>query len=309
MGLPLGCGLDAISEVLSLVQCDARVFGQFASAGANGRAVAACGLIDTTTGAIALNSPADDPGTVARLDLRAVLGELSPVVSARVLGSVSELTLEIGAVAASATIDSLCSPAEALSRNYAIGALHLGFASSDITTMGLRLGLTQPVAAAGLEIDVADGRARVEIASLLGASLNERAANTALFDNDGTTEVNLTERIGRLVADWADAVLPNAPTAALSPLVELLEVLCLDLFLSGLVSLVVNAQNFPAANNPRTLHNVQAPGELATVPAGQYDVAALRIGIRDALYQVTLYLARASVGPNSVRGQRSVELV
>jgi hypothetical protein len=60
---------------------------------------------------------------------------------------------------------------------------------------------------------------------------------------------------------------------------------------NGVVTLDVNAQNDPLTGNPE-------PVDWAGLPAGQYDVAALRIGILDAAgaSNVHLYLGRASVG-------------
>lgn len=64
------------------------------------------------------------------------------------------------------------------------------------------------------------------------------------------------------------------------------------LYLDGVVSLTFNAQNALTAGNP-------APADLAALEPGRYDVAALRIGVLDALGPagVRLYLARGSVGP------------
>lgn len=64
------------------------------------------------------------------------------------------------------------------------------------------------------------------------------------------------------------------------------------LYFSGVVALGVNAQNRPLSGNA-------GPGEWSGLPPGQYDVAALRIGILDLLgtNNVNLYLGRGSVGP------------
>lgn len=64
------------------------------------------------------------------------------------------------------------------------------------------------------------------------------------------------------------------------------------LFLNGVVALTVNAQNDPAAGGPE-------PADWTGLDPGRYDVAALRIGVLDALGQsnVRLYLGRGSVGP------------
>ena len=64
------------------------------------------------------------------------------------------------------------------------------------------------------------------------------------------------------------------------------------LYLSGVVSLVVNAQNDPLTGGAE-------PADWRSLPARQYDVAALRIGLLGAVgsSDVHLYLGRGSVGP------------
>ncbi len=66
---------------------------------------------------------------------------------------------------------------------------------------------------------------------------------------------------------------------------------------TGLLSIVVNAQSAPTGNANPIPTNFQDP----PVPAGQYDVAAIRIGVLDLLgpdFNVDLTLARSSVGQN-----------
>lgn len=69
------------------------------------------------------------------------------------------------------------------------------------------------------------------------------------------------------------------------------------LFLSNIVSITVNAQNRPSSGGPPPLDWIA--GETSAPPEGQYEVAALRIGVLDVLGAngVRLYLGRASVGP------------
>jgi hypothetical protein len=75
------------------------------------------------------------------------------------------------------------------------------------------------------------------------------------------------------------------------PIVTAISGLFSALFVNQVVTLDVNAQNDPLAGNPE-------PVDWSGLPAGQYDVAALRVGILDAAgaSNVHLYLGRASVG-------------
>ncbi len=80
----------------------------------------------------------------------------------------------------------------------------------------------------------------------------------------------------------------NAPIAAI---VNVVALVYNTLYLSGVVALVVNAQNDPLTGSAE-------PADWAGLPAGRYDVAALRIGVLGALgnADVRLYLGRGSVG-------------
>lgn len=109
----------------------------------------------------------------------------------------------------------------------------------------------------------------------------------------------LTGTVGGLVGAAIDTVL--RPLAALppttmstlgTPIVALVSTVYRELYLSGVVSLTVNAQNDPLAGSPE-------PADWAGLPEGRYDVAALRIGVLGALpaNDVRLYLGRGSVGP------------
>lgn len=111
----------------------------------------------------------------------------------------------------------------------------------------------------------------------------------------------LTADFGRLVGIAVDGVL--SPFASLTPAVEALadpivaavSTVYSTLFVSELVSVTVNAQNDPADRSTE-------PRDWSTMPDGRYDVAALRIGVLDALgaHGVQLYLGRGSVGPGCV---------
>lgn len=81
-----------------------------------------------------------------------------------------------------------------------------------------------------------------------------------------------------------------------SPLVELLSLLTSGLLgVDGVASLLINVQNDPLTGNPE-------PGDWAAIPNGQYDVAALRLGVLGLLgtgQDVDVVLATGSVGPNT----------
>ncbi|MBL3680351.1 hypothetical protein D3230_13790 [Leucobacter chromiireducens subsp. solipictus] len=93
-------------------------------------------------------------------------------------------------------------------------------------------------------------------------------------------------------------VLPVAVSALATPIITAVTTLYSRLFLSGIVALTVNAQNDPFTGGPE-------PPDWAALPTGRYDVAALRIGVLDALggLGVRLYLGRASVGPGCTAAQ------
>ncbi|MHA3684121.1 choice-of-anchor G family protein [Leucobacter sp. HY1908] len=87
-------------------------------------------------------------------------------------------------------------------------------------------------------------------------------------------------------------VLPPTVNEAVTGILDLVESISAALFLSGTIQLLVNAQNRPESGAP-------APLDWAEIPPGQYDVAALRVGILGLLSEndVRLYLGRGSVGP------------
>ncbi|QZY50599.1 choice-of-anchor G family protein [Leucobacter tenebrionis] len=109
--------------------------------------------------------------------------------------------------------------------------------------------------------------------------------------------------VGGVVSGVVDGVLPAVTglpaklTMVTAPLISLVSRLYNGLFLSNIVSITVNAQNAPATGGPPPPD--WAPGQPTAPPEGQYEVAALRIGVLDGLGPngVRLYLGRASVGP------------
>lgn len=110
----------------------------------------------------------------------------------------------------------------------------------------------------------------------------------------------LTSGLGPIVAGIVDDALPAVPSliaelpGLTGPVVTAVASVYDALFLEGLVEVLVNAQNDPSSGGPE-------PSDWAsTIPDGQYDVAAIRIGVLNAAQSagVWLYLGRASVGVN-----------
>ncbi len=77
------------------------------------------------------------------------------------------------------------------------------------------------------------------------------------------------------------------------PIMDVVSTLYTRLFLEGLVAVTINARN--STPDPSDAE----PPDWAALPEGRYDVAAIRIGVLDALgpSAVRLYLGRGSVGP------------
>lgn len=89
--------------------------------------------------------------------------------------------------------------------------------------------------------------------------------------------------------------LPPAVDNAAGAIGALVSGLYNNLFLNGVVSLLVNAQNDPLPGSPTP---GPEPPDWTGLPEGRYDVAALRIGVLGALpsNDVRLYFGRGSVG-------------
>lgn len=128
----------------------------------------------------------------------------------------------------------------------------------------------------------------------------ELLLSTALSGITGLV-ADATDDAAALVDALTDAVVAtlNLLDAVDSLLFQLLEGVLGGLFdaADGLLSIVVNAQSAPTGNANPIPSNFQDP----PVPAGQYDVAAIRIGVLDLLgddLNVDLTLARSSVGQN-----------
>lgn len=114
---------------------------------------------------------------------------------------------------------------------------------------------------------------------------------------------------GGVISGVVDGVLPvvtGLPTRFASvtgALLTLVSRLYTGLFLSNILRITVNAQNFPASGEPPPPDWV--PGQPTAPPAGRYEVAAMRVGVLDGLGTngVRLYLGRASVGPGCSAAQ------
>lgn len=106
----------------------------------------------------------------------------------------------------------------------------------------------------------------------------------------------LVNGLGGLVGGVVNGVLSPLATIGttvtdlLQPIITAVSGVYNALFLDGIVSITVNAQNDPATG--------AGPAEWQYLPDGQYDVSALRVGVLDVLGQqaVSLHLGRASVG-------------
>lgn len=135
----------------------------------------------------------------------------------------------------------------------------------------------------------------------IDASLDELEAGDGINATGGlglTVLVNgATGLIGPVLAGIIRGTLPAVSATlssldlAVDPLVEVVADVYSALFLDGIVAVTVNAQNDPSTGDAE-------PADWAGLPDGRYDVAALRIGVLDALgdADVRLYLGRASVG-------------
>lgn len=108
----------------------------------------------------------------------------------------------------------------------------------------------------------------------------------------------LVSGLGKIVGDAVEGVLgplrslPSTVTSLISDVLSVGSAVYNRLFLSGLVSLTVNAQNRPVSGG-------EPPPDWQELEEGRYDVAALRIELLGAAGKdsVRLYLGRASVGP------------
>ncbi len=100
-----------------------------------------------------------------------------------------------------------------------------------------------------------------------------------------------------IVANTVNAVLstlralPTATVALTNPILAVVSNVYTQLYLTGVVAVTANAQNDPVTGHAE-------PADLASLPAGRYEVSAIRIGVLEAVAGgARLYLGRGSVGP------------
>lgn len=149
------------------------------------------------------------------------------------------------------------------------------------------------------EFKILPGLANIPILgpALLSAVLG--LVDTVLAGLVGLLITGLGNVVGTAVTPALDIVRDLAPTLNMltQPLGSAITNLYEGLYLSDILSVTVNAQNSPAAPGGPSPVDWEL-GKATAPPDGQYDVAAMRIGVFDALPEgVRLYLGRASVGP------------
>ncbi|MET4639318.1 choice-of-anchor G family protein [Mycetocola sp. 2940] len=130
---------------------------------------------------------------------------------------------------------------------------------------------------------------------LLGPVLDS-ILNGPIADQLDLLVTGLSTGLGAVVESTVRGAVPTAdgmvPTGqASAPIASMLGAV-MALYVDGVVSLTANAQNDPLTGSPE-------PADWASVPDDEYRVAALRIGVLDALGQSAggIYLAKGSVGP------------
>lgn len=161
-------------------------------------------------------------------------------------------------------------------------------------TAELVVGVLIPVARVSAEVDGTLG-------DLLAGEV-VAAANAQLLGIDASLlnpllaglQSGLGLLVGNAVAGALEGISPVVDVVAstVTAITALVSDLYDALFLDGVVEVTMNAQNQPLAGDP-------APEEWAGIPEGQLDVAAIRVGVLDALGALGVYvhLARSSVGP------------
>lgn len=131
--------------------------------------------------------------------------------------------------------------------------------------------------------------------SLLNGSLLGGLLNPLVNGLTGALQDNLQGILGSAV-NGVIGVYRSLPATALPAAQAIAPVISAAfrvLYLNGIVTILVNAQNDPTAPG-----SGPEPADWGGVPGGRYDVAALRIGVLAALGadEVRLYLGRGSVG-------------
>lgn len=159
----------------------------------------------------------------------------------------------------------------------------IGLAVSGASLASLVAGTAGPAASLTVTVLVTD----------VGGTL--AAALTALFDPELQSIVGnaITTAVTAATTELG-ATLRAAADATTDPLVRLVAGLTRGLFgPAGVASLLVNVQNDPVTGSPE-------PADWSTIPAGRYDVAAVRLVVLGLLVggrDLDLVLARGSAGP------------
>lgn len=112
----------------------------------------------------------------------------------------------------------------------------------------------------------------------------------------------LVNGLGKIAGDAVNGVLgtlrtlPSTVLALTPPITNVVANVYTQLFVSGVIQLLINAQNAP----PVVAGAGPAPPDWSALPTGRFDVAAVRVGVLGVLpaNSVRLYLGRGSVGTN-----------
>lgn len=132
----LGGVTATLSDVLTLVASqNVGTLNQFAYANAEAETsgsgeIGASGAVDQASGAITLDENSQDVPELGSLDLRSILAQVTGNQAvADLVASVTDLDLEIGAVAGRAFFDSLCEVPDEATRDYLLASLRLAVTS------------------------------------------------------------------------------------------------------------------------------------------------------------------------------------
>lgn len=253
-----------------------------------------------------LTQPFGDPGGIVSIsptlgtvsvDLAALLGTAYPTVySGRLNGLAPNTHLLVDQVVMNALTT-------------AIGQALDGWIATVQTKLDQALETVQVTATVPIKVNLPVVGTQTLTASVSG-SLPELLAGKAATVTGGTGLLSvlvapLVSGLGAVVGTAVNDVLAPAATigstvtSLLSAIVTAIGGVFTALYTSGVVTLDVNSQNDPMAGNTE-------PVDWASLPAGRYDVAAVRVGILDVMASnnVHLYLGRGSVGTNCVIGGR-----
>lgn len=261
--------------------------------------------IDLTPVTDLLNGAITDPGGIVRFDLRA--GTIR-VDTAALVSSAYGVTDGVSLNGLAPNTDLLADPRIVTALTDALVAALGAWLDSvsdaltaAIDSIGVKLKATVGLTLLFLPIaEIAVGLDASLAALQAGGGVTATAKLLGVLDVALLTPLlsALTSGLGPLVAGLISPLLPSVVSLidTLRPLIAAITATVSDvysvLFLSGIVSIVVNAQNDPLSGGPE-------PADWQDLPRGQYDIAALRIGVLGALgsSDIHLYLGRGSVGP------------